>query len=72
VPKKTKGNTLTSGGKREGAGRPKGSDKQMVSVRLKKRIAAWIRNRARRTRYSQARIIEDAVVVFYGLKDKDK
>jgi hypothetical protein len=49
------------GGKRPGAGRPKGSDRRMVSFRLPNWLCDWLKAKAETTRNSQAKIIEGAI-----------
>lgn len=51
-------------------GRPKGINKMMVSVRLPIWLAKWLCSESRARRYSQARIIEDALVEKHELQSK--
>ena len=55
------------GGKRPGAGRPRGSDKRMVTVRLPGHIADWLKSEANKNRYSQSKLIVDALVATYDI-----
>ena len=64
--------TMTRGGKRDGAGRPAGRNKVMVTLRLPIWLARWLRDEARRRRYSQARIIEDALVAHHKIGGGDE
>jgi len=55
------------GGKRPGAGRPRGSDRRMVSLRLPRHIADWLISEADKNRYSQSKLIVDALVSTYEI-----
>lgn len=49
--------TVTRGGRRPGAGRPAGSDRVMISVRLPGWLVEWLRAQPE----SQAALIEEAL-----------
>lgn len=54
---------MSRGGKRAGAGRPTGSDRVMISLRLPAWLVEWLRARPE----SQAALIEQALAERHGL-----
>lgn len=60
---------MTRGGKREGAGRPAGSTKDdnkvMLSIRIDRKLMAWLKRQA-----NQARTIEDALRLYRDNKNR--
>ena len=62
------GPRMTRGGKREGAGRPLGSSKPPVKRPVSVKLPIWLANWLKKREGSQARLIEKALIGFYGLR----
>ena len=56
------------GGKRRGAGRPPGINRKMVTLRLPIWLAEWLKQRADDYRYSQGKLVEEALINHFGLE----
>lgn len=54
---------MSSGGKREGAGRPRKANRQALNVRLSVEVIEEIRHRAAAQRKSLGEIVEQAVIL---------
>lgn len=52
---------MASGGKREGAGRPRKEDNIVVSIRIHRAVAARIRDIAKKQKKTLGKIVEDAI-----------
>ena len=59
---------MTKGGKRPGAGRPPGSSKPKVKQPVSVQLPIWLAKWLKQTPGSQGKLIERALIGFYGIR----